>query len=118
MKEEYLSGEELSELISDIESGGLLEAPGHMKREILERQRQRERQIRRKLFLYSLEVCAAGAAAIFFIALSTFLLSASPRQPGPGRRTAGVERQLKSIGEDSGRLTAGVREFTDGLVNY
>lgn len=114
MKEEYLSGEELSALISDIESGGLLEAPGHMKREILKRQEQRERQMRRKLFLYSLEVCAAGAAAIFFIALSTLLLSASPRQPG--RQATAVERQLRSIGEDSVRLTAGVREFTDGLV--
>ena len=74
IKTEYLSEEELNDLICQVEEKEMLRAPAYLKRETLQQIRQENRLLcpapvlekrrRRDLTLYSLKVGIAAAAAI------------------------------------------------------
>lgn len=74
-REDYLSDQELEELIRQVEEQDMIAAPDYLEEKICTKIRQSEQVVqyrakkstRQRLFFYSLKVIAASAAAIAFL---------------------------------------------------
>lgn len=72
MKWEYLSDEELDQLVKDVEAEPLCPAPEYLKPMILEKAKAYDRRCHKtpariRLFIYSAKIMAAAAAAVIVI---------------------------------------------------
>ena len=109
---DYLSDEELSRLISQVENHEMLRAPAYLKEETVSRMRQlsperesaplivagREREKKRALIFYSLKVGAAAAAAIVML----FALPVREIESAQRREQSRVSRISDQISENLG----------------
>ncbi|MDE6713692.1 MAG: hypothetical protein K2K20_08145 [Lachnospiraceae bacterium] len=72
MKWEYLSDEELEQLVKDVEAGPLCQAPEYLKPMILDKVEAYDKSVYKmsagmQLFIYSVKIMAAAAAAVIVI---------------------------------------------------
>lgn len=66
-RKDYLTEEELEKLILDVENQGMLSCPSYLRGEILQRTEVSLQKRKLQYYAYSIKVCVAAAAAIWFL---------------------------------------------------
>lgn len=120
---DYLSDEELEELILRVEEQELLKSPRYLKEEIVRKigsLPEKKADKNKALLWYTLQVSFAAAAAVLFL----FLMPAQglePRQLQPQERHMGsalesLDTLTGVLGEQSVRICGRIAELTDRLI--
>lgn len=105
-KMNYLTDEELEKLIKDVEMHGMLECPSYVRQETLQRAKVSLRKRKQQLYIYSLKVWAASAAAILLL----FSLPLSSQIPQP--RVSITDK----LSRQTGVVCEHLNDFTDKLI--
>lgn len=129
MKEEYMSDEELLELINEVETGAMLKAPVYLKGQILQAIEKEEEEksrghsvrqstgkskknIRKQLLVYKLEVIGTLAAAIVML----FLIPVSiPNRPNT--TDSDIREQRTSIFDYWNTASSQLLQHADAFSN-
>lgn len=120
MKEnEYLSDDELVQLIQEVEQGNMIPAPFYLKQEILHKVREEEarqaaRSAKIQFITYSCKVALATAAAV-----AVLLLAPSQFRNVTGnmyREPARTEKISKKIEAKSYFVSEGLMKFTNKVI--
>lgn len=114
---EYMSDEELEQLILNVEAHSMLSAPSYLKDEIMEqlmsdKKAERKKYMRKRLslWLYSAEVGIVAAAAILLL----FLLPTESIDIEKYHDTSAIS----TINQKSNDLCGSLFEITNQLVNW
>lgn len=106
-KMDYLTDEELTKLIEDVEMHGMLECPSYVRQEVLEKTRVSLKKRKQQLLVYSFKVWAASAAAII-------LLFTLPTEVPTAEQQFSFTRELS---KRTNNVCESLNDFTDMLVD-
>ncbi len=118
-KNDYLSDEELMELIADVEEHEMISAPFYLKHEILHRVREEEvkqiaRLTRRQFITFSCKVALATGAAVAVLLLAPSQLRESPEMSyGLLNRTETMSKRMEM---KSYLISEGIMKFSNMII--
>lgn len=118
------SEEELLKFIREIETAGLVTAPGNLKEQILKQVENEDKKPKRnkrvELFWYSVKIASAAAAAIFFISIiepqTSYTLAAKVNMQESGHQEPKVQKLASFMNSATNELCGSLNRFSANIM--
>ncbi len=111
---QYMSDEELNQLIQDVELTAMLSPPSYLKDQIMEKVTSKRRYKQKQLFLYSMKVAAAAVAALYFLMIMPIDMSQNMAPVYEDRMEEQIRKDMKEYEEENKKLlenNMGIKSF-------